>query len=195
VTRIGGALWLIELLWVAVLGLSSPGLVGPETPATVVAGPTAVPASELGPELTVEIDEAALTTALDARLAGLWLGTTPLGSASVDAVAVGLRDDRLSVRGTALAGWTLLPLELTAAVAAGSGRALVQVDEGYAGGAVLPGAARRSVERTLQSELDHQVGRLGLEVRSVSIGPGRLVVVGRPAGRGDEGRCDCPPRE
>jgi len=146
--------------------------------AGAVAEPAAVPTAD-GPELAVHLDERTLAPELGAELSGRWLGATAFGTASVDDVVVGLRADRLTVRGTATAGWTLLPLDLTGVAVASAGGVLVRIDAGYLGGTVLPGAARREVERALQDGIDRRLARTGLTVRAVTIGEGQLVAFGR----------------
>jgi len=130
------------------------------------------------PELSVEVDQATLTSQLSATLAGQTLAETPLGPLEVDTLAVELRDGALTVSGTARAGWLAVPVDLTASAVARSGRVLVRVDQAHVGGLPLNDGIRQGIERTLQDELSRGLDRTGVSVRSVTIGDGRLVVVG-----------------
>jgi hypothetical protein len=183
----------VVLLLLGVMLLAAPGPTGrglgadgrAQPAASAVARPSVAAAPDLGQPDGQLLDDARLAPALSAELSGLWLGTTAFGTASVDTVAVGFRERRLVVRGTALAGWTLLPLDLTGSVVASSGRVRVRIDEGYLADTDLPGSARREIERALQGGIDRWLVAAGPTAPSVAVGPDRLVVVERPfAARG-----------
>jgi hypothetical protein len=145
----------------------------------VVAGPTAVSAVGTGTERSIELDEATLAPELRAELVGRSLGATAFGETTLDDAAIRLDDGRLVVRGTVVAGWIILPLDLTGTAVVSAGVVSVVVDEAYVGNTVLPGPARREVQRALQVCLERELSRPGLVVQSIAIEPGRLIATGR----------------
>jgi hypothetical protein len=135
----------------------------------------------IGPEVTVQVDEATLSAELNAELAGRPLAQTPLGTATARALAIHLRDGQLDVTGTAEAGSLSAPINLTAVLAVQASRILVQVQDVRLGGVALPEATRRRVEQVLQDQMDRKILQYQVTPRSVTISQGKLVLVGAPA--------------
>ena len=147
--------------------------------ANVAADPTAVSGPGGVTERSIEIDEAILAPELRAELVGRSLGATAFGESTLDDAAIRLDDGRLMVRGTVVAGWIILPLDLTGTAVASAGVVTVVIDEAYVGNTVMPGPARREVQQALQTGLERELSRPGLVVQSIAIEPGRLVAIGR----------------
>ena len=129
---------------------------------------------------TVEITQDELTNQLNQQLAGRPLGATPVGQATMRKVAVQLTDGQLQVSGDAEVGGTSVPVTMTGTTDAENGRALVTVTEVKAAGVPLPASARDAVQQAIQSQVDADVARMHLRVKSVTVSPGKLVVKGTP---------------
>ena len=127
-------------------------------------------------ELTLEVDQATLTSELNATLAGQTLGETPIGAASLDGVDVQLRNGVMMVAGTVHAGWFALPVDLTTSATAESGRVRVHIDAAHVGSLPIGNMVRRSLEQAVQVELTRGLDREGISVQSVMIGDGRLKI-------------------
>jgi hypothetical protein len=129
-------------------------------------------------EQTLEIDEALLTTQVNARASGSPLGVTVLGVTNVGEVSVGMHDGLILVSGTAKAGWTLMSLDVSARPVVESGQVSVQADDGRIGGMPLPGQARRAIACAVRDQIEDDLGGRRFAVRSLSVGEGRLVATG-----------------
>jgi hypothetical protein len=150
---------------------ASPNTAGPAAPAA--------PPATTGPgELSVVLDEAALTQQANAVLSGRAVGDTPLGAATVRNVAVQLRNGRLAATGSAQVGPTTVPLTVAATVEAVNGRPVVSVVEAAVAGVALPAGTRKLVEQTLQGQVDRALANQPLRVRTISIADGKMTVVG-----------------
>jgi hypothetical protein len=148
---------------------------------------SAPPAAEPAPpprapgEVAVEIDEATLTRQVNAAAAGLTFDDTPLGSASVRDLRVQLRGGQVVATGTAQIGPTPLPVSLTGTVQAQNGRPDVVVSDARIGIVQLPQSTRQTIEQTLQAQLDGALRNQPVRVRSVTIGDGKITIIGAPA--------------
>jgi hypothetical protein len=80
------------------------------------------------------------------------------------------------------AGWFAVPVDLTTSATAESGRVRVHVDAAHLGSVPLGDVVRRSLEQALQDELTRGLDQEGIAVQSVTIGDGRLTVVGSLVG-------------
>ena len=144
--------------------------------------PSATPDARRG-ETQVEIGEAELASELNARLAGQPLGSTPLGEARAESFTVGLRGGKIEVGGSARAGPASVPFSLLGQLAAdATGRPVLRVTDARVSGVPVPDPARGQLEGALQSELQRQLARRPVRVRSVEIGAGRMRIIGAPAG-------------
>lgn len=147
------------------------------TPAPVAIVPTPTPASR---DVVVEVTEADLETQLRDMLVGRSLGSTPLGDATVQSVAVRLRDRQVQVSGGARVGFLTAPFTAAGVVTPdAAGRPIVTVTEATVGGALLPDSARTALAVSLQSQIDEQFGEGALKVRSIEIADGKMRLVGR----------------
>jgi hypothetical protein len=153
----------------------------PRHPASEVASAVAQTETAVAPEVTIELDEATLSSELNAQLAGRSLAQTPLGPATARALAVHLGDGQLEVTGTAQAGAVSAPINLTAVVEVQARRILVQVRDVRMGGVALPEVSRRGVEQVLQDQVDREIVQHRVTPRSATITQGKLVLVGTPA--------------
>jgi TolA-binding protein len=130
-------------------------------------------------EQTVQITESELAQQLQQQVVGRPLGTTPMGTATLTRItSARLADGHLQADGDASVASTTVPVSLRASATAKDGRAIVSVDDLRAGGVPLPNSARDSVEQALQTEVDQQVDQLQLRVTSLTIGDGKLTLVG-----------------
>ena len=132
-------------------------------------------------EVAVEIAEEDLARKLNARLAGQALGSTPIGDATVDRFTASLRSGQVAIGGDARVGPAGVPFTVLGQVTPNAdGRPVVRVTDARVSGAPMPEGARGRIEQTLQAELDRQLGRRPLRIRSVEIGGGRLRAIGAP---------------
>lgn len=130
-------------------------------------------------EQTVQITEAELSQRLQQQVVGQSLGSTPIGPATLTRISSArLADGHLQADGDARVASTTVPVSLSATATAKNGRAVVSVDDLRAGGVPLPATARDSVQQALQTEVDQQIDQLQLRVTSLSIGDGKLTLVG-----------------
>ena len=128
---------------------------------------------------TVQITESELSQRLQQQVVGQSLGSTPLGPATLTRISsTRLTDGHLQADGDARVASATVPVSLSASATAKDGRAVVSVDDLRAGGVPLPATARDSVQQALQTEVDQQVDQLQLRVTSLTIGDGKLTLVG-----------------
>lgn len=147
----------------------------------VTPAPASVPAAKppAAGDVVVEVTESELQNQLAAMLVGRSLGTTPLGDATVESVTVALRDRQVQVGGAAQAGVVRAPFSAAGTIVpAGDGRARVTVSEAKVGGVAVPEAARSSLAKSLQSQVDTLFAARSFRVRSVDIADGKLRLVG-----------------
>ena len=146
------------------------------------AAPRATPDAARG-EAVVEITEADLENELNTRLVGQPLGSTPVGEATAESFAASLRSGQVEIGGWARIGPARVPFTVVGRVTPeGNGRPIVRVTDARLSEVPLPEAARGRIEQNLQAELDRQVARHPVRVRSVEIGGGRLRIIGTPTG-------------
>jgi hypothetical protein len=148
--------------------------------ATSAPMPVAAPTAAAG-DVVVELDEATLTSQANARLAGQSMGSTPFGPATLQDVKVALRGGQMVMTGSARVGGASAPLSLTSSVAVSGGRPAVSLSQATLSGLALPDAARASLERNLQSQLDQAVADRAVKVKAVTIDSGKLRIVGSRA--------------
>jgi hypothetical protein len=128
----------------------------------------------------VELDEATLTDRLNQQLAGRWQVQTAAGPATVEQLTGRLQAGRLSIDGTARAGYLVqLPLSATTTVSVQDRSPRVQVEQATVGGMLVPEAGRLEIERTLQGALDQALAEEGVEVHSLEIEQGKLIARGQ----------------
>jgi DUF2993 family protein len=159
---------------VAVFALGGLGRV-----AGLASQPGATPAAAKPGEETVQITESELSQRLQQQVVGQALGTTPMGPATLTRInSTRLSDGHLQADGDARVASTTVPVSLSASASAKDGRAVVSVDDLRAGGVPLPASARDSVQQALQTDVDQQIDQLQLRVTSLTIGDGKLTLVG-----------------
>jgi hypothetical protein len=142
---------------------------------TAVAGPPPTPASG---EVALEFTEAELTDQLNQRLVGKPLADTPLGAATLTRIATQLRTNEFVTSGDATVGGSNVPISATGHIDVESGRPVVSVTQATAGGVPLPSRARDAMRQAVQDQIDAEVNRQGLHVKSVNISNGRLRLIG-----------------
>jgi hypothetical protein len=130
-------------------------------------------------EWSVQLDEASLTQQLNAWMAGQGLVQTPLGMAQLEDMTAELRDNELVVHGSVETAGMRAPVDiaLSAAVKDG-GHVHVQVDGAHLDGVPLPAAALQQVDQLLQTQVDQSVAAYAVDVTSIHVGDGMLVVTG-----------------
>jgi hypothetical protein len=93
-------------------------------------------------------------------------------------LTVELRDDQLVMRGAASVGWIQAPVQLVASASVENTRLRVHLHEADVNGVQVPEVVRGQLEQQLQDQLDQSLGTYHVEVRSVRMGGGELVVSG-----------------
>ena len=142
--------------------------------------PRAVPDAARN-EAMVEITEAQLEEQLNGRLAGQSLGVTPLGDAVAESFAASLRAGRVELGGWARLGPARAPFTVVGSLTPDAeGRLKLDVSEARVGDIPMPDATEARLERSLQGEIDHQLQRQPVRVRSVEVGAGRMRIIGSP---------------
>ena len=129
-------------------------------------------------EQTIQITEADLNQRLSQKLVGQPLGSTPLGTATLQSITTQLSDGHLLANGDAKVAATTVPVSLTASPTVQNGRAVVVVDDLKAAGVSLPDSTRQSVQQTLQAQLDDAISRQQMKVSAISIANGKLTLTG-----------------
>jgi hypothetical protein len=127
---------------------------------------------------SVEVSEALLSERINSRVAGASLGQTPFGAASIKRLGVRVKPDRVEASGDADVAGQEVPVSLGATIDVQAGAPIVTLRDASAAGLPLPESTRASLERSLQSSLDDLVTRQRLRLSSVTLGEGKLTVVG-----------------
>jgi hypothetical protein len=162
---------------------SAPAAAPRPTERPAVAAPATAPAA-ITPapgDVVVQVDEATLTRRLNAVLAGVSVGDTPLGPATVRDVTAQLRGGQVVATGTAQIGPTSLPVSLTGRIDVLSGRPRAALTDARLSGVQFPEAMRRDVEALMQGQVDQLLAGQPLRVKAVSIAEGKLTIVGTRA--------------
>jgi hypothetical protein len=147
---------------------------GSAQPSPTTATPTASPG-----QVSVDVSEAALTARLNSSVAGRSLGPTPMGEAAVKYLAIRLTPDRVQADGDAAVGSTTVPVSLGGTVSVLGGAPVVSLKDASANGVPLPESARTMLEESLQSDLQALLAAQHLVLSSVTVGNGKLTVVGQ----------------
>jgi hypothetical protein len=142
------------------------------------ASQVAPPPTAASGEVTVELTEAALSNHLNEQLAGQPLGDTPLGKATLTRLTTQLRPNQLVANGDAQVAGKSVPVTMTGHVDMESGRPLAIVSEASAAGVPLPSATRASLSKILQDQVDQEVARLKMKVKSITITQGKILIIG-----------------
>jgi LmeA-like phospholipid-binding len=129
-------------------------------------------------EQTIQITEADLNQRLSQRLVGQPIGSTPLGTATLESITTQLTGGHVIANGDAKVATTTVPVSMTASGSVSGGRAIVVVDDLKAAGMSLPASTRQSVQQTLQAQLDDAIGRQQMKVSAISIDGGKLTLTG-----------------
>jgi hypothetical protein len=133
-------------------------------------------------ELSFELTQATLTERLNQRLAGQPLGDTPLGPATLTRMSAQLKPGQIVASGDAQAGGASVPVSVTGHVDMQAGRPQVIISDARAAGVPLPSATREALRTALQEQVDQELARLPMRVKSVTITEGKLLVIGtRPS--------------
>ncbi len=153
--------------WLSGFGQAAPAPASSTTPVQAKPG-----------EQVIQITEAELNQRLNQQLVGHPLGSTPLGTATLQSITTQLTDGHLLANGDARVASTTVPVSLTASGAAQNGRAIVTVEDLKAAGMGLPASTRQSVQQTLQAQLDDTLSRQQMKVSAISIAGGKLTLTG-----------------
>src|SRR5438552_12508021 len=129
-------------------------------------------------EQTIQITEADLNQRLSQKLVGQPIGSTPLGTATLESITTQLTRGHLLANGNAKVAATTVPVSMTASGRVSDGRAIVVVDDLKAAGMSLPASTRQSVQQTLQAQVDDAVGRRQIKVSAIAIDGGKLTLTG-----------------
>jgi hypothetical protein len=138
----------------------------------------APPPTPASGEVMVELTEATLSERMNDRLAGQPLGDTPLGKATLTRLTTQLKPNQLVANGDADVGGRSVPVTLTGHVDMESGRPLAVVSDASAAGVPLPSATRASLSKILQDQVDQEIARLKMKVKSISITQGKILIIG-----------------
>lgn len=148
-------------------------------PSTTTINVNTAPAPSPAPgEKVVTLDEATLTKQLNGALSGQPLGDTPLGPAMARDLSAELRNGQMRVTGQAQAGGASVPVAITCGITAQADRPVVAVQDARLSGVPLPDGAKQQLERAIQAQVDQLVAQNGVRVRSVTVGDGKLTLVG-----------------
>lgn len=143
-------------------------------PATAIVAPTPV-----SRDVVMEVSEADLDQQFGSMMVGQSLGRTPLGDATVQSVAVQLRDRQVKLDGNAQVGFVRAPFTVTGTVTpTAAGRPLVSVSEAMVGGVLLPESARSALAESVQTQVDQMFSDGTVKVRTIDIADGKMRLVG-----------------
>jgi len=142
---------------------------------------SAPPPTPAAGEVSVELTEASLSEHLNQRLVGQSLGQTPLGRATLTSLSTQLRPNQLVATGDANVGGRIVPISVAGHVDVESGKPLAVVSEATAAGVPLPAATRDSMRKILQDQIDQEVARLKMQVKSITISQGKILIIGTRA--------------
>jgi hypothetical protein len=157
------------------------GVAAPPTSVPAPSGSSAPVIQRSGNDVTVRIDEAALTQQANAVLSGQPLGDTPLGPAVARSLSIHLQNGQIVADGTAQVGPATTSANFTATPRAEGGRLQIAVTDAKVGGVSLPAAMRQQAEGALQALVDQLMAQQGIQVRTVTVGDGTLVATGTAA--------------
>ena len=147
----------------------------------ITASPTPVPtAPPQAGQQRVELTEQALTDQLNASMAGRPFGSTPLGQATLTHLTAQLQSGQMVTNGDAQVGSTSVPVSVTGRVDMQDAKPVVVVTDARAAGVPLPDASRQGIRQAIQNEVDQEVQRMQIQVTSVSIADGKMVLQGTP---------------
>ena len=130
-------------------------------------------------QVELDVSQDTLTDQLNSSLAGRSLGDTPMGPAAVKHLDIRLTPDRVEADGDAAVGATTVPVSVGGTVSVLGGAPVVSLKDVSAAGVPLPESARTLLEESLQSNLQALVAAHHLTLSSVTVGDGKLTVVGR----------------
>ncbi len=102
-----------------------------------------------------------------------------MGEAAVKHLAIRLTPDRVEADGDAAVGSTTVPVTLGGTVSVLGGAPVVSLKDASANGVPLPESARTMLEESLQSNLQALLAAQHLVLSSVTVGNGKLTVVGQ----------------
>ena len=152
----------------------------PASAAQSTSGQPVPPTAATG-QVAFEFDEATLTRLAASGVNGMSIDAGPLGAATVRDLAIQLRSGQIQATGTAQLGPTPLPLTLAATVQAVNGRPHLTLADARIAGVQMPQAARTAVEQTLQAQVDQLIAGQPIRVSSVTVGSGKLTLIGARA--------------
>jgi hypothetical protein len=132
-------------------------------------------------QVALEFDEATVNRLAASNMAGMAIDAGPLGAATVRDLSIRLRGGQIQATGTAVLGPTPLPIALAGTVLAENARPRLSLSDARVGGVQLPQAARAGVEQALQGQVDQLIAGQPVRVSSVTIGNGKLTIIGSRA--------------
>jgi hypothetical protein len=150
------------------------------SPAADSGTPVVFPTAAAG-EVSVELSQSDVSDQLSSTLVGRPLGSTPLGEATLSRVQAEFVPSQILVSGDATAGSTTVPFTSTATVAAQDGRAVVNVQSASVANVPLPDSVRQRIQSVVQQQVDSAIAARKIQVHSVTIGSGHMLLVGSHA--------------
>jgi hypothetical protein len=163
------------------LAIASTACSATQDRAASAVAPTAAPTVAPQPgQQQVEVTEQTLTDELNASMAGRPFGSTPLGPATLTHLTAKLQSGQMVTDGDAQVGSTSVPVSVTGRVDVQDAKPVVVVTDARAAGVPLPDASRQGIRQAIQNEVDQQVQRMQLQLTSVTIGDGKMVLQGTP---------------
>jgi hypothetical protein len=173
---------MLRTLFAAVLLLAASGcgLISSSSPTDT--NTSAAPAPTARPdEVSFELTEDQLTERLNQRLAGQSLGQTPLGTATLQRIEAEVQNGQVLANGAAAVAGQTVPVTLAGHVDLQGGKPIVVVSDANAAGVPLPQSARDAARGAIQDQVDQEVSRLNMQVRSISMVNGKLTLIGTRA--------------
>jgi hypothetical protein len=167
----------------------TPARIATATPSSTASGvrpnaptpaPTApVAAAPASRDVVMEVSEADLDQQFASKLVGQSLGKTPLGDATVQSVAVQLRDKQVKLDGNANVGFLRAPFSVIGTVTPNAaGKPMVSVSQAMVGGVVLPDTARDALAESVQTQVDSMFDGRDVKVQTIDIADGKMRIVG-----------------
>ncbi|SRR6266540_3294546 len=132
-------------------------------------------------EVSFELTQSQLSERMRQQLVGQSLGETPLGTATLTKLNCELKPNQLIANGDAEVGGKTVPVSMTGHVDMQANKPVVIVNDAKAAGVPLPQSTRESIRKTVQDQVDQEIARLQMRVTSVTIGEGKILVIGTRA--------------
>lgn len=138
----------------------------------------APPPTAAAGEVSVELTQAALSSRLSEQMVGQPLGNTPLGQATLTSLSAELKPNQLLATGDAQVAGKSVPVSMTGHVDMQGSRPLAVVSDVRAAGVPMPEGTRESIRKVLQNQVDQEIERLKMKVKSITIVDGKILIIG-----------------